>query len=420
MKNVLLIDDSKTVLNALKIEIEAIVPDANILLADSYKKAVDQIRKNQGNIAVSVVDIHLPDCRAGQAVLLTNSHKIPTIVLTADEDELLKKLVTKKDVLDYIRKSTPNSISYAASFVKQIFRNFKKNILLVDDSKVFRDSFRNFLHMINVNVIEATNGLEALEIFKAYRFDIHVVLTDYNMPKMDGLELIEALRKTHKKDKLAIIAISATDNPDALPKFLRAGANDFINKPTTFDEIQIRINSALDLLDLFAHTRDMANRDFLTSLYNRRYFFEHSQKMFDNAREYGKESVVATVDIDKFKSINDTYGHDVGDMAIKESAKILRNTLHYKDLIARFGGEEFCIILHNSNAKTAREVFEKVRVAFESHTLELAHGKLHFSVSIGVAHGKNYNIDEMLKMSDKALYNAKESGRNKVVMYEVF
>ncbi len=420
MKKILLIDEDLTTLSALTIEIKRYINNVEILAAPSYREANNILRHNQNDVFAAVVDMSLPDCQEGQAVMLTSSHDIPTLVLTLKENATFQQVLKKKNVLDYISKNNPNHISYAMNFVKKTLRNYKENILLVDDSKLFREAFKEDLKKLQFNVIEAIDGQEALDIMLSPQGEnISVVLTDYNMPNIDGIELTMRLRETYQKDTLAIIAISATEDVDALTQFIKAGANDFISKPHQFEELDVRINANLDILDLFKEAKNLANRDFLTGAYNRRYFFEASSAIVNKNQRKDMPIAVATIDIDNFKNINDNYGHDIGDIAIKEVISVLEKSLRKSDLIARFGGEEFCILLEDISLENTVLLFDKLRKNFKFNDIELKDIVVNYTVSIGVAYGKSNNINKMLKVSDDALYEAKITGKDKVVIHEL-
>ncbi len=417
MKKILLIDDSKTILNILTIEINKVVKNIEILTAKSYKEAKSLLLLHQNEIFIAIVDLNLPDCKSGDAVDLTSSYKIPTIILTGSEDKSLKSLLLKKDVLDYIKKDSPKSIEYAANFIKKMIRNYNTTALVVDDSMVFRKAFRRDLEKLHIKVLEAKDGAEALEIIANSDKNISLVLTDYNMPIIDGIELTIRLRELYDKDTLSIIALSASEDEGILSAFIKAGANDFVSKPHKFTELTVRVNSNLDTIDLFTRAKDLANKDYLTGSFNRRYFFDVGEAIISKNTRKEKEVAVAILDIDNFKKVNDTYGHDVGDVAIREIAVILNKTLRTSDLVARFGGEEYCILLEDITLEDTKELFEKIRLSFENNTIQIKDLSLKYTVSFGIAYGINKNIEEMIKISDEALYEAKESGRNKVVVH---
>lgn len=418
MKKILLIDDSPLILKTLELKISVLCPEVEILLAASFKEASDIIRKSTAEISIAVVDLNLPDCKEGQAVSLTSSRHIPTIVLTGNHSSELKELLHKKDVLDYVMKDTPNSINYVASSIKRHLRNSNTTALVVDDSKLYRTVLVQDLQKLRINTLEASSAQEALYIIETTDQTISLVLTDYDMPEMNGIELTSFLREQFEKDTLSIIALSATNDRHILPEFIKTGADDFLSKPHNFAELNVRVNSNLDTLELFQKTKDLASKDFLTGSYNRRYFFEVSEAIIAKNVRKEQSIALATLDIDNFKMVNDTYGHDVGDVAIKEIVTILNMTLRKSDLVARFGGEEYCILLEDITLENTYKVFEEIRVNFEKNSIFVGEIELAYTVSLGVFYGKSDNITEMLKVSDEALYKAKDNGRNQVIIHQ--
>jgi len=413
MYKVLVVDDSKTVLSLLKSELQQ-YDTIEPIFVQSHKEAMQKIREHQGNIQAAVLDYNLPDAPNGEVVLLANSHHIPSVILTGTLDEKVKDLILKSNVVDFILKDDPSSIHSAINSINRVLKNHETTVLVVDDSAVYRQTLSQSLKQMHLKIIEAKDGQEALDIMNSDKHDISLVITDYEMPRMDGVQLTFTLREKYNKDKLGIIAISASENENAISKFLKFGANDFINKPFTHNEVVTTINSNLELLDLFDQIKNLANKDFLTGAYNRRYFFDSGTAIFLKEKRKKKPLVVAMLDIDKFKNINDTYGHDVGDVAIKEIKRILDNTLRKSDLMARFGGEEFCILLENISLEDTHKLFERIRQRFESNRIDVGTKTISYTVSIGVQFGLVDSLEEMIRLADEALYFAKENGRNQV------
>ncbi len=419
MKKILIIDDCPTVLKAFETKIVMLNRGIEILSATSYAKANEIIRQNRDSIYAAIVDLNLPDCKSGNAALLTNSHKIPTIVFTNVEDDSLKSLLSKKDILDYIKKDSPESIQYAVNFITRIIRNNETTAIIVDDSELSRKTFRADLEKLRINVVEACDSKEALELINNNELNISLVLIDYYMPNMDGVELTKILRKKYEKDSLSIIAISGTDDETILTKFIKAGANDYLSKPYKFEELNVRIHSNLDILELFKKTKDLANKDFLTGAYNRRYFFNVSPNIIKTNLKNGTEIALITLDIDYFKKINDKYGHAIGDKALKHVIAILNQTIKVPNIVTRFGGEEFCILIEDISYEDSKSLSEEIRVNFENSEIKIDKHIVKYTVSMGIAHGKIDDIDLALKASDNALYEAKDNGRNQVIAREV-
>ena len=417
MKKILVVDDSKTVLHLLKTELDK-DPDLEAYYAQTYKDAMKLIREHQGKFHAALLDLHLPDANNGEIVKLASSHFIPAVVLSATIDDDLRASVLKDNIVDFVLKSDPDSIRFAISAISRTLKNYDTTILIVDDSNLYRSTIANTLKRLHINLLEAENGVKALEILEENP-QVSLVITDLEMPSMNGHELTFKIREKYNKDTLAIIAMSTVDKQDSITKFLRFGANDFITKPFLDNEIITRINANLELLDLFVQIKDLANKDFLTGLYNRRYFFDAGQAIFSKAKRKKQDLAVAMIDIDKFKNINDTYGHDIGDIAIKEVRNIIEKSLRSSDLIARFGGEEFCILLEDISASDTQIVFEKIREAFEVNEIVTPKVTIKYTVSIGICYGLLQDIDAMIKVSDEALYASKTNGRNQVTLQSV-
>nr|WP_321267548.1 diguanylate cyclase [uncultured Sulfurimonas sp.] len=413
MKKVLVVDDSQTILLMLKKELlkhTYIEP----YFATTYKEASHLLREHKSGFHAALLDLNLPDAPDGEIVALANSHKIPSVVLTGKVDEKIQESLNKREVLSVILKNDPSSIKFAVNDISRTLKNYDTTVLVVDDSKLYRDVLSKSLKKIKLNILQAQDGQEALDILADKSNNISLVITDYEMPRVDGLELTIKIRQEYKKDQLAIIAVSSVEAQKIINKFLKFGANDFINKPFSDTEIVTRVNSNLELLDLFGRITDMANKDFLTGAYNRRYFFDSGTSIHNKNKRKSKKIAVAMLDIDKFKNINDTYGHDIGDIAIQEVKKILDKTLRSSDLMARFGGEEFCILLEDITLKNVEILFEKIREKFENNIIEIDDVKISYTVSIGIYFSDSDSLDEMVRICDEALYIAKESGRNRV------
>jgi len=412
MSKILLIDDSKFIQAIVK---DTLLKTLNIEIVSSYTyEQADKLLKND-HFDIAIVDINLPDAQNGEAIDLTIEHKVPTVVLTGGMNKTLKKIIKKKDIVEYITKSDPETIKYVSTVVGRILKNKETNVMIVDDSKTSRAQISSYLEKLNINIVEASNGKEALEKMQESKESLSLIITDNEMEIMDGIELTTKLREQYSKDQLAIIAISGADRALS-SKFLRHGANDFIRKPFTFEEFSSRVNLNLELIDLFKSLKDSANKDFLTGLYNRRYFFENTSTKLSIAKRKNENLAVVMLDIDHFKKINDSYGHDVGDIALKESVSVLNRVLRDSDIISRFGGEEFCILLEDIELNNLKNIMEKLRQEFENNVIKLSSIEFSYTVSIGVCYGLLDSIEDMIQIADECLYQAKNNGRNKVVL----
>jgi diguanylate cyclase (GGDEF)-like protein len=414
MHHVLIIDDSSFVLNVVEKALHKEIPELTVHKAKSLFEANELLKVN--NYHAAIIDINLPDSRQGEAIDAVTSKNIPAIILTANIDESIREIVLKKNIVEFVAKSDPNNISYVAFTTKRILNNYDTTVLVVDDFKSSRSFIVKQLQKLHLNVLEASSALEAIELLNNHENTISMVLTDYDMPDMDGLEFTFYLRQHYRKDVLSVIAISAIEGQGLSTQFLKYGANDFLHKPFTIEELTVRINSNLELLEMFNEKKELASRDFLSGLYNRRYFIEHGHLIIKKMARYEFPVAVAIIDIDHFKRINDIHGHDIGDIAIQATANMLEECLRKSDLLARYGGEEFCMMMENLTREQVEHVTEKIRDQFESFHLKLPAETLTFTVSIGVYYGKSGSLESMIKIADEALYTAKKTGRNKVVI----
>jgi len=415
-KAVLIVDDDKVTIQKLKDKISEELPKIKVLTAYNFKEAVRWILNKNEKIHAALLDLHLPDAPDGDIIKYAIHKGIPSIVLTGMINNAIKKAILENDIFDYIVKDGNKDLLFSLKSIKRVLKNYDTNILVVDDSKTQVKQLTNILETMNFNVTTASNGLEAYEIIMKQEIEYSLVVTDYNMPKMDGLELTLKIREHFGKDQLAILAISSNNDETIPSQFIKLGANDFISKPFKQIEIKTKINAILDTLDLIKQIKQMSNVDFLTGAYNRRYFFDVGEKIFSKAKRDNKNIAVAMLDIDKFKSINDTYGHDAGDIALKEMVKILNKSFRKSDLIARFGGEEFCVLLQDISKENTQKVFEGIRKKIEQHKFDVGEQKLNFTASIGISYGLGDTLFDMVKSADDALYFCKNNGRNQILL----
>lgn len=415
MLRVLVINESAE--STIEEELKKTINNLEVLVTSSYKEGMKYILKYGDKINLALLNDNISDEKNTNILNILEVNNIKTIIICENIKNLPINLVVEKDfVIDCIIHYDDKSIKNVVNSANRILKNLDKNILVVDDSKIQLSILTKILTKMNLNVTTANDGLEALSHIEkdAKKFDL--ILTDYNMPNMDGLELTLKIRENYDKDELGIIILSSNNEPEVAAQFLKIGASDFINKPYNEIEVLTRINSNLDLIELFTKTKDMANKDFLTGAYNRRYFFEVGNMILKKARRNNENIALAMIDIDKFKNINDTYGHDVGDKVICEVCNVLNIHLRESDLMARFGGEEFCIIIDNVSVEDAMKLFDKIRIELSEHIIELESGSISFTASIGIYHGLEGALDDMIKISDNGLYYCKENGRNQIKM----
>lgn len=363
---------------------------------------------------IALLDLNLPDAPNGEIVDYVISKGLPSIVLTGSMDDATRESFIHKDIVDYVYKGNMADINYIFQIINRLSKNRQYKVMIVEDSVPLRNSLKKILTSLQFQVFTAAHGEEATNYF-ANNPDMKLVLCDYRMPIKDGLEVLKEIRDAGDKNQIGVLMMTSPSENVNGAIFLKNGANDFIAKPFVKEELICRVNNLIEAMENINQIADFANKDFLTGVYNRRYFYDDMNEYLAYAEERAEPYAVAMLDIDHFKQINDTYGHDGGDRALKTLAKKLIDETKKGDLVARFGGEEFCIVLKNVSNEEAVKFFVNLRASIANCKVQLKKEQIKFTVSIGVAFGRSdYRLDELLELADEALYRAKENGRNRV------
>jgi two-component system cell cycle response regulator len=279
-------------------------------------------------------------------------------------------------------------------------------------------------------VATASNGEEALAA--VHSDPPHLILCDVMMPGIDGYEVSRRIKQDDKLPFIPIILVTALGETEHIVQGLNTGADDYIAKPYHFNELEARVRAMLrikrlqDELDQKNRELEVVNKrlrklsitDGLTELFNHRHVHELLRDEFERSRRSGEPLGVAMIDLDRFKAVNDTYGHPTGDVVLYETARILRETAREIDMVGRYGGEEFIAILPNTTEEEAARFADRVRAAVEEHVYRDEATEIRMTCSSGVASFPMGDVDSpeaLLKEADEALYVAKETGRNRVI-----
>ncbi len=415
MEKVLIVEDTNffglMIQNALKSETAF-----EGVWARDMGEAVDILNQSDTPFFAAILDFNLPDAPHGEIIDEVVARKIPAIVFTADLSQEVRQLVWSKRVADYALKDDSQSLNYIVNLLKRIKKNTAIKILVVDDSMLFRTALADLLEIHCYTVLDARNGVEALEVLAKHP-DTKLVVTDFSMPEMDGFTLTRKIRERYTKNELAIIGISSEGNSLLAAQFIKSGANDFIIKQSFLtEEFYSRITQNIENLEHIQTLKDASIKDFLTGLYNRRYFFDVGRKLFANARRDNTHLGCAMIDIDHFKKVNDTYGHEAGDITLCHVTDIMKKRMRETDIVARVGGEEFCILAVNMTVDTATKLFEELRRRIETSAIDIGAQNINVTVSIGVTTALADRLDDMVNQADALLYEAKNNGRNQVIV----
>ena len=294
-----------------------------------------------------------------------------------------------------------------------------KTILIVDDTVENLDILGELLN--KYDVIDAINGKDALEIVKDEQIDL--ILLDIMMPEMDGFEVCKILQSNIETKDIPIIFITAKTDEDSIEKAYDMGGLDYVTKPFKPKELLARVKTQLKVQNLQNELKLLASTDSMTKLYNRRYFTKISEYTLKLSKRENHNVSIIMLDIDKFKNVNDTYGHQVGDDVIIMLANKLMEHQRKSDIVCRYGGEEFVVLLPNTSIEGANSVAKKIREDVEQLTIKLDSKKeLNFTISLGISQvdmKNDINIESALKSADDALYEAKNSGRNKICISNI-
>jgi diguanylate cyclase (GGDEF)-like protein len=308
-------------------------------------------------------------------------------------------------------------------------------ILIVDDNQDSLEILRARLESWGYRTQTASDGEEALAKIDVSPPDL--ILLDIMMPRMDGMEVARRVKGNPSLPFIPIIMETALATTESKVEGLDSGADDYITKPIDFAELKARVNSMLrikrlqaeledrerELLDVNEQLLHMSQTDALTGLDNRRHLEHRLEEMFAHARRFKEPIACVICDLDRFKAVNDTYGHPAGDEVLKQFAQILRGEARSIDRVGRFGGEEFMFLLPGAGTEAAGRFAERVRKQVESHTFTFNGGgtSIRRTASFGVSAWPHSHIgtpEVLVRTADEALYVAKETGRNRVVRFD--
>lgn len=291
-------------------------------------------------------------------------------------------------------------------------------ILVIDDSKTTRHVLNTSLKSYGHDIISAVDGEEGIAMVQKERPDL--ILLDIHMPKMDGFETCRIIKKNHNLKDIPILFMTGhyKSVQDAVKGF-ELGACDYIRKPFEIDELLARVEVMLKIKVQQDTIKELSLTDDLTGLYNRRMMHIRLKENLALAKRHDCPLSCMMIDIDHFKNVNDTYGHLFGDYVIVEVAKILKSFTRTEDLLIRYGGEEFLLVIHETLAKVY-VLAERLRKTIEAYSYTMNEHSISLKVSIGITKYMDNVTDteeKIIALADSALYYAKYSGRNRVICF---
>jgi len=299
-------------------------------------------------------------------------------------------------------------------------------ILIVEDEYISRRMVKKFLVDAGYDIVEAEDGQSAWGLFQAEHFQL--VITDWMMPGLNGPDLVKKIRESEQKSYTYIIMLSAMDDKDNVVFGLESGVDEYLTKPFNDKELVARVARGMRILKLEEQLKQakqqmeiLAMHDGLTGLLNRRAIEEYAESEFGITSRKERPMGVIMVDIDHFKSVNDQFGHKSGDVALQQVAKGLSGGLRIYDRVGRWGGEEFILILPETQLQDAAKVAERIRARIAEMKISLDNGEIlsiHISLGVACATGQFSTLAKLIDAADQALYQAKQTGRNRVCIFE--
>lgn len=371
------------------------------------------------------LDLHLPGI-SGMEVCeqLRQQEKYqyhPIILMTEEDDEEVLKQAYAIGITDVLRKSSLENLHESIrQIVESMNHSVSGRVLYIEDSPTSAQLTKYMLDNLGLQTDHFVSAELAFENFREQDYDI--IITDIVVEgAMSGIGLVRAVRAMKDdKGKIPVLAVSGMEDAARRVEILRHGANDYIAKPIIEEEFHARVSNLIGYKKLFDQVQqqkrqlqEFATTDQLTKLFNRHYLNDAAVQAISNAQRHKHPLSLFVVDLDHFKDVNDQYGHDRGDDVLSDVGDLLKRTSRDSDIAARFGGEEFVMLLPQCSTEDAQQKAEQFRLALEA----LRPGGLPVTASIGVA-GLEADMDfkALFKRADEALYAAKEGGRNYVVV----
>jgi two-component system cell cycle response regulator len=459
-------------MTALILVVDDLEPNVKLLEAKLAAEYYDIITASDGYKAIEMAKQHSPDlilldvmmpgmdgftaCR--QLKSMPETAHIPVVMVTAlsepsdrvqglqsGADDFLTKpindvqllarvrsLLRMKQLIDELRLrgQTSSEIGEVTGInLTELGNIHGSNILLVDDDVVEGRNIIARLEAEGLKVSQATSAAEATQLAGQVTFDLTLISTQ--LMDSDGLRLCSQFRSQEITRHIPQIIMVDEHDTKHLVKGLEMGVNDYLMSPVDVSEMACRVRTNIrrkkyqDALKAsYQQTVTMAIKDNLTGIYNRHYLEAHLKNLAASSLDKAKPLSALMMDMDYFKSVNDGFGHDVGDEILRQLAQRISSQLRASDMVARFGGEEFVVVLPGAPLHIAREVAERIRITVESTPFAISHpqGQLFKTVSIGTCMLEHYAgapeglVDELIKGADEALYKAKHNGRNRVIV----
>ncbi|NPA71563.1 MAG: diguanylate cyclase [Gammaproteobacteria bacterium] len=406
----LIVEDQKSMARLLKAELSKLTQH-RIYLCDSLA-SMNELLSTGVKISVCLSDMNLPDAPNGEAIKALLKHHITTIVVTGTYDDAVRKSMFKLKVADYVLKDGISSIRYAAQTAYRIYENSQRSIWILSTKPTMTAKLLGMLRIHRYHVSLYENSPELLNDLKHSPPDLLLFDSTEQFVNNEVYALVDTIRQQFNQNQLPIMACEPSARISYAIKLMKYGVNDFYNTRFSAEEFYVRVDQNISQARNFRHIEHISQTDALTGLYNRGHFFKAGNLLFNQLKAQKKYFFAIMADIDHFKKVNDTLGHQKGDEAILFVAQTL-SVVFSNYLVARFGGEEFCVMGETEDATEIETLCERVRCTVEREALIKTEAQ--FTLSIGLTYSGD-TLEKAINQADAALYSAKENGRNQVTV----
>ncbi len=345
---------------------------------------------------------------------LQQSPTPPDIIIISDRDDLLARLAAVRAGCDryILQPLDPMALVDVLDSAVEEDKGEPYRVVIVDDDDDIGEFVQTLLSEVGMDVRWLKEPDTLIETVSG--FSPELILMDLYLANCTGQELAAVLRQKDRFSSIPIVYLSGEQNETVQMGAMEQGGDDFLTKPINPDHL---IRSVENRINRFRRLRERMVRDGLTNLYNHTTMKQFLNNEVLRAQRHDGKLSYAILDIDHFKSVNDTYGHGIGDMVLKTLSRMLRQRLRASDIVGRIGGEEFGVILSDTSIEQAVQVIEEVRISFEAIAHSAGDARFNVTFSGGLAQfGDFSNAVDLAEAADKALYEAKNNGRNRVIM----
>lgn len=369
-----------------------------------------------GGFDLAILDLCLADAPNGETLDYILAHGIQAVVFSGYTSEARREAILASGAVELVYKNSPRSLDSLADAIERVLSAKRPNALVIDPVETGSSELVRALSGGAFAAIHCESYDEALSILDAAKGTIELVLVRSDLARRDDYALLATLSLRFGEDAVRVVGFTAEPTADEASRFLKAGGDDFLQLPMSAADIEGRLSHTLTIHRQIQSLQRMASRDYLTDMLNRRYFFDRGPKLVEMCLRQQAPVCAALLDIDHFKRLNDTYGHEIGDLVLKAVArKLLQLVGEKQHLPARIGGEEFALILANMDIEQAYQFCERIRTDIAKTKIVVDDEDLSVTVSMGLAHiSDSETFDNYLNAADQYLYLAKHSGRNRV------